>query len=53
VEIWNPGTFPEGLTPEDFITGEEQSVLRNPLIAEILYKSKEVERWGVGPEKNL
>jgi ATP-dependent DNA helicase RecG len=48
VEIWNPGTFPEGLTPEDFITGEEQSVLRNPLIAEILYKSKEVERWGSG-----
>ena len=48
VEIWNPGTFPEGLTPEDFITGEEQSVLRNPLIAEILYKSKEIERWGSG-----
>ena len=48
VEIWNPGTFPEGLIPEDFITGEEQSVLRNPLIAEILYKSKEVERWGSG-----
>ncbi|CAG0951037.1 hypothetical protein METP2_00208 [Methanosarcinales archaeon] len=48
VEIWNPGTFPEGLTPEDFITGDEQSVLRNPLIAEILYKSKEIERWGSG-----
>ena len=48
VEIWNPGTFPDGLVPEDFITGEGQSVLRNPLIAEILYKSKEVERWGSG-----
>ncbi|MEF9426732.1 MAG: putative DNA binding domain-containing protein [Candidatus Mariimomonas ferrooxydans] len=48
VEIWNPGTFPEGLIPEDFITGEGQSVLRNPLIAEILYKSKEIERWGSG-----
>ncbi len=48
VEIWNPGTFPEGLTPEDFIKGEEQSVLRNPLIAEVLYKSKEIEKWGSG-----
>lgn len=48
VEIWNPGTFPEGLTPDDFIKGDEQSVLRNPLIAEILYKSKEIERWGSG-----
>ena len=48
MEIWNPGTFPEGLIPEDFITGSEQSVLRNPLIAEILYKSKEIERWGSG-----
>jgi len=48
IEIWNPGTFPEGLTPEDFITGDEQSVLRNPLIAETLYKSKEIERWGSG-----
>ncbi|MCX9083255.1 MAG: hypothetical protein OIN87_00465 [Candidatus Methanoperedens sp.] len=48
VKIWNPGTFPEGLTPEDFIMGDEQSVLRNPLIAEVLYKSKEIERWGSG-----
>ncbi|MCL2432967.1 MAG: putative DNA binding domain-containing protein, partial [Clostridia bacterium] len=26
IEIYNPGTFPEGLTPEDFITGGELSV---------------------------
>ncbi|MFH1432220.1 MAG: ATP-binding protein [archaeon] len=48
VEIWNPGTFPEGMTPQDFIAGVEQSVLRNPLIAEVLYKSKEIEKWGSG-----
>jgi ATP-dependent DNA helicase RecG len=48
IEIYNPGTFPEGLTPEDYIKGEEQSILRNPLIAETLYKSKEIEKWGSG-----
>ncbi len=35
-------------TPDDFIRGKEQSVLRNPLIADILYRSKEIEKWGSG-----
>ncbi|MCK4795804.1 MAG: transcriptional regulator, partial [Spirochaetes bacterium] len=48
LEIYNPGTFPEGLTPEDFIKGKERSVLRNPLIAEMFYYSKDIERWGSG-----
>lgn len=48
IEIWNPGNFPEGLTPQDFIKGKEQSVLKNPLIADVLYKSKEIEKWGSG-----
>jgi ATP-dependent DNA helicase RecG len=48
IEIYNPGAFPEGYTPEDFIKGKERSILRNPLIAETLYKSKEIEKWGSG-----
>ena len=48
IEISNPGRFPEGLKPEDFIKGKHESVLRNPLIAEVLYKSKEIEHWGSG-----
>ncbi|MEW5936946.1 MAG: ATP-binding protein [Candidatus Thermoplasmatota archaeon] len=48
IEIYNPGTFPEGLNPEDFIKGEERSVLRNPLLANTLYLSKDIERWGSG-----
>jgi ATP-dependent DNA helicase RecG len=48
VEIYNPGSFPEGLTPEDFIEGGERSVLRNPRIAEALFKSKDIEKWGSG-----
>ncbi|MDP2921212.1 MAG: ATP-binding protein [Candidatus Omnitrophota bacterium] len=48
VEIYNPGDFPEGYTPEDFIKGKERSILRNPLIAETIYKSKDIEKWGSG-----
>lgn len=48
IDISNPGRFPEGLEPQDFISGEHESVLRNPLIAEVLYKSKEIEHWGSG-----
>ncbi|MBI5574535.1 MAG: putative DNA binding domain-containing protein [Elusimicrobia bacterium] len=48
IEIYNPGDFPEGLTPEDFIKGKEESVLRNPKIAQILYLSKEIEKFGSG-----
>jgi len=48
VEIYNPGDFPEGLTPQDFIEGRERSVLRNPLIAQTLFLSKDVEKWGSG-----
>jgi len=48
IEIYNPGFFPEGLTPEDFIYGEEHSYLRNPKIAEIFYYTKDVERWASG-----
>jgi ATP-dependent DNA helicase RecG len=48
VEIYNPGDFPVGLTPSDFIEGRERSILRNPLISQTLYFSKDVEKWGSG-----
>ena len=48
IEIDNPGSFPEGMDPEDFIFKDEQSVLRNPLIADILYRIKDIEKWGSG-----
>ena len=48
IEIYNPGNFPEEIEPEDFFSGKEHSVLRNPLIAETMYKSKDIERWGSG-----
>jgi ATP-dependent DNA helicase RecG len=48
IEIYNPGRFPEGLTPEDFIKSSEKPVHRNPLLAQILYYSKDIESFGTG-----
>jgi len=48
IEIYNPGKFPADLNPEDFIEGDLRSVLRNPLIAETMYKSSDIERWASG-----
>lgn len=48
IEIYNPGQFPEEFEPEDFIKGEERSILRNPLIANTLYFRADIERWGSG-----
>ena len=51
IEIFNSGTFPEGLTPEDFIKGHERSHLRNPKIAEMFYYTKNIDRWGSGLQR--
>jgi ATP-dependent DNA helicase RecG len=51
IEIYNPGTFPEGLTPKDFISGRERSHLRNPKIAEIFYYTRDIDRWGSGLQR--
>ena len=48
IKIYNPGEFPSGFEPSDFIYGDAESVQRNPLISEILYYSKDIERWGSG-----
>jgi len=46
--VHNPGTFPDGLTPEDFIEGSELSVKRNPLLAQLMYYVKDIESFGTG-----
>jgi ATP-dependent DNA helicase RecG len=51
IEIYNPGKFPEGLTPEDFIEGKGRSVKRNPNLATLLYYSKDIESFGTGLQR--
>ncbi len=48
IEIYNPGTFPDELAPEDFIKGDGYSILRNPLIAETMYLSADIEKLASG-----
>ncbi len=48
VEIYNPGTFPEGYNPQDFIENSERPIRRNPKIARMLYYSKDIESFGTG-----
>lgn len=48
IEIYNPGEFPAGLTPEIFINGKSRPVRRNPLITRTLYYSKDMESFATG-----
>lgn len=47
LEIWNSGSFPEGVTPSKLATGHI-SVLRNPDIAHVLYLRGMMEKLGRG-----
>ena len=48
VEIYNPGTFPDELTPLDFINKNLPFYKRNKLILDVLFRSKDVEKAGTG-----
>ena len=49
VEIKNPGTFPPGFDVSKLFTQpKDESVLRNPVIADVLYMRKSIETWGRG-----
>ncbi len=51
VEIYNPGEFPMGLSPEIFARQQVKSMPRNKVILNTLYKSKDVEIFGSGFKK--
>ncbi len=48
IEIYNYGTFPENIEPEQFIDGNEAPIRRNPLIASTLYYSRDMENFATG-----
>ena len=49
VEIYNPGWFPEGHTPEAHLAGEgSRPGSPNGLIAATLFKSKDIESYASG-----
>ena len=48
IRIYNPGEFPVGYKPEDFINDDLPSMARNPLILKNLFLSDDVESYSSG-----
>ena len=50
VEVWSAGRYPAGITAE-MLTRDHPSVQRNPLIAEVFYRTGLIEKWGRGTNR--
>jgi ATP-dependent DNA helicase RecG len=50
VEVWSAGKYPSGITPE-LLTRSHLSVQRNPIIAEVFYRTGLIEKWGRGTNR--
>ena len=48
IHIYNPGFLVKGKSPEDFASGKEGPIARNPLINTVLYLNKTIESFGTG-----
>ena len=48
IRIYNPGEFPLGYKPEDFVNQNLPSMIRNPLILKTLFLSDDVESYSSG-----
>lgn len=48
VTISNPGTFPENLTPMDYVNKKISSLKRNPLLLDLLFRCHGMEKNGTG-----
>ncbi|MCL2142781.1 MAG: putative DNA binding domain-containing protein [Methanomassiliicoccaceae archaeon] len=51
IEMYNPGRLPRGVVPEEYLTGEKRSVLKNPVIAEFMFRCNMIEAFGTGFQK--
>lgn len=50
VEVWSAGEFPRGITPA-VLKRRHLSVQRNPIIADMFYRTGLIERWGRGTNR--
>jgi ATP-dependent DNA helicase RecG len=51
IHIYNPGSLVPGTDPIMFASGEQGSMIRNPLIATVLYYNKTIDAFGTGFER--
>lgn len=47
IEISSPGELPSGVSKEEYLSGHV-SVVRNPIIGDIFYRLRYIERFGTG-----
>lgn len=48
VTIYSPGEYASRFPPEEYISGNVESEIRNPTIAKMLYLDKSIEQFGSG-----
>ncbi|MCL1984689.1 MAG: putative DNA binding domain-containing protein [Methanomassiliicoccaceae archaeon] len=53
IEVFNPGRLPSGIVPEEYLGGRHDSDLKNPAIAEFMFRSAVIEAFGTGFRKVL
>lgn len=53
ISIFNPGRLPSDIVPEDSLRGKKRSYLKNPTIAEFMFRCNMIETYGTGFEKVL
>jgi ATP-dependent DNA helicase RecG len=51
IAIFNPGRLPSNIVPEDYLKGNMGSYLRNPAIAEFMFRCNIIEAFGTGFHK--
>ncbi len=51
IHIYNPGPLVPGTDPQMFASGEQGSMIRNPLIATVLYYNRTIDAFGTGFER--
>lgn len=47
IEINSPGGLPEGINEEEYLNGQI-SILRNPIIGNVFFRLKYIEKFGIG-----
>lgn len=47
IEISSPGGLPEGMSEEEYLNGQV-SLLRNPIIGNVFFRLKHIEKFGIG-----
>ena len=52
IVVFNPGSFPKDIKPEDYINGRVSSLIKNQLVCNALYISNQIDKWGTGIQKS-